>query len=420
VHLIRTAAEAARLLREPDEPFVREAVKVLDDPASLSLGALLHDIGKVGRGSHVPEGVAIAERALDRWEVTGQRRADVLFLVRDHLLLSDTATRRNLEDEDLVLHVSARVGDERRLALLYILTVADAVATGPAASTPWRMSLVRDLVAKVQRAFELGRMPRDRAARIESAEASLRAGLRRAGVDEHDQEEFISTLPPAYLLWARPEHAPVHLGLVLPPPGGESRIDVRTGRTDGTWTVSVGAADRLGLLASIAGALTLSGLSILTAEAFTTEGGVALDVFEVRGTFEDRVDEERWDRFRRLAGEALGGAIDLEERMRTLRGHSRSARAGIPVSVRVDQGASDAYTVVEVGAADRVGLLFDLAGTFARLDMDVHSARVATYGPRVIDAFYVTERSGAKLTDPARLTELDQALIAVVESGSSR
>src|SRR5207245_1934747 len=100
VHLIRTAAEAARLLREPDEPFVREAVKVLDDPASLLLGALLHDIGKVGRGSHVPQGVAIAERALDRWGVTGHRRADVLFLVRDHLLLSDTATRRNLEDED--------------------------------------------------------------------------------------------------------------------------------------------------------------------------------------------------------------------------------------------------------------------------------------------------------------------------------
>jgi [protein-PII] uridylyltransferase len=104
--------------------------------------------------------------------------------------------------------------------------------------------------------------------------------------------------------------------------------------------------------------------------------------------------------------------------MRALRGHSRSARSSFPVSVRVDQEASDSYTIVEVGAADRVGLLFDLAGTFARLDMDVHSARVATYGPRVIDAFYLTERSGAKLTDPARLTELEQALIGALEKGS--
>ncbi|MGH2556408.1 MAG: HD domain-containing protein, partial [Actinomycetota bacterium] len=169
IHLIETLAEATRLLREPDEPFAVEAASSIDDPTPLLLGALLHDIGKIGRGSHVATGRDVASRALVRLGVNDELRDDVLFLVAEHLLLSETATRRNLEDEDMILHVAARVGDHRRLALLYLLTVADALATGPTASSPWRLGLVRELVAKVSHAFERGLMDRDRAGRLKRA-----------------------------------------------------------------------------------------------------------------------------------------------------------------------------------------------------------------------------------------------------------
>src|SRR5207244_10187351 len=109
--------------------------------------------------------------------VTGERREQVLFLVREHLLLSDTATRRNLGDEDLILHVAARVVDQERLGMLYLLTMADALATGPTAATPWRLGLIRELVAKVSRAFERGQMDPDRAGRLERAEAAIRGVL---------------------------------------------------------------------------------------------------------------------------------------------------------------------------------------------------------------------------------------------------
>src|SRR5207247_11143563 len=106
---------AAHLLREAEEPFAVEAARSVNDPDALLLGALLHDIGKVGAGSHVPAGVEIADRILTRMGLADATREQILFLVREHLLLSDTATRRNLEDEDLILHVAARIRDEHRL-----------------------------------------------------------------------------------------------------------------------------------------------------------------------------------------------------------------------------------------------------------------------------------------------------------------
>jgi [protein-PII] uridylyltransferase len=414
VHLMATAAQAARLLREADEPFAVEAVKSVDDPAAVLLGALLHDIGKVGTGSHVPAGVRLAGKVLDRMGVTGDRKDHVLFLVGEHLLLSETATRRNLEDEDLILHVAARIGDERRLAMLYLLTVADATATGPSASTPWRMALVRDLVAKVSHVFARGSMDRVRAGRLTAIEASVRREL--SDLPAQDVEAFLEAVPTSYLQSIEPADASEHLPLVLPAPReNEIRTSVRRGRSAGTKLVAVAARDRLGLLASVAGAMTLSGLSILSAQVFTTEHGVALDLFEVRGAFEPEIPGERWRRFERSLGESVRGQLDLGTEVTRLRSHYRPPAADVAVSVALHQVASDFFTVVEVEGPDRLGLLFDLTSALARHRFDVHSAKVATYGPRVVDVFYVTEADGQKVG--ARETELERALQEAASAG---
>ncbi|MDP8956675.1 MAG: [protein-PII] uridylyltransferase [Actinomycetota bacterium] len=413
VHLLTTAAEAARLLGEPDEPFAEEAVRLIDQPDVVLLGALLHDIGKVGRGSHVALGTDIAERVLGRMGVAEEVRRDALFLVREHLLLSDTATRRNLEDEDLVLHVAARVGDARRLAMLYLLTVADAGSTGPAASTPWRMTLIRELVAKVNRAFERGLMDEGRAERLRLAEARVRDAWSASHPETVDR--FLAAVPPSYLLSVDPTDAPAHLKLIEPPPASnELRTHVRPGRYAGSAILAVSAADRVGLLASITGALTLAGFSIHTARAFTTSAGVALDTFEVRSAFEEDITEERLERLRSRISRAAD-LHELEAEVRSLRQHYRPGAADVPVEVRVDQDGSDFYTLVEVHGPDRMGLLFDLARTFSARRIDVHAAQVATYGPRVVDVFYVTDESGQKLADAALLEEILAALSEVAQ-----
>ena len=422
VHLLETVAHAATAIREPpdasppDDPVAAElahaadAVRASGELLPLLVGALLHDAGKVGLGSHVGHGVEIAGAVLDAMDAAQEVRHDVLFLVREHLLLSDTATRRDVEDEDVVLQTAARIGDQRRLAMLYLLTLADAHATGPSASTPWRLALIRDLVAKVRHVFEHGLMDRGRAGRLELARATLRGTLMAALLSE-GVDDFLEAAPPGYLLWVDPKDAPRHVPLVLPRPArSEIRVDVVPGRSLGTYWVAIGAVDRLGLLSIVAGSFALAGLTILSAQAFTNEGGIALDVFEVRGAFEEDVEERRWDRFRSLLQDAVSDPTQLAREVGSLRSRYPPPPAAVPVEVRVDLEASDFFTVIEVDGPDRLGLLFDLARTFADHGLDVHVAKVATYGPRVVDVFYVRDEEGQRVEDPARIEALARRL----------
>jgi [protein-PII] uridylyltransferase len=168
--------------------------------------------------------------------------------------------------------------------------------------------------------------------------------------------------------------------------------------------------DRPGLLASIAGALSIAGLSILTAQVFTTEDDVAVDVFEVEGAFEEEVPDSRWREFRGTLRRAIEGQISLEHRVGEKRSRYPAPRGDVPVRVSLDNGASDFFTVIEVGAPDRIGLLFDVTRTFADLHLDVHLAKVATYGGRVVDAFYVRDELGRKVEDDERIAALEEAL----------
>jgi [protein-PII] uridylyltransferase len=411
VHLLHALAAMSRLLEGGDEgdPMVAEAAAAAPDRDALLLGALFHDIGKTGRGNHVPAGVEQATAALERMRVPARTRDLALFLVAEHLLLSDTATRRDLEDDDLVLDVAARVGDPERLAGLYLLTVADAVATGPLAWTPWRATLVRELVAKVQRVLERGEMGPRAAERLDDLGAALRELL--ANEDPAEVDRFLARMPRGYLLATPAEQAARHYPLLRPPVGA---LEVRTlsgpGARPGTYALTVVASDRPGLLSWIAGALSLAGLSILTAQVFTTEDGVAVDVFEVEGAFEAQIGEERWREFRTTLRKAIEGRLSLEYRVEQKRKHYPGPNAEVPVEVGVHNDASDFFTVVEVGAPDRIGLLFDVTRTLAELHLDVHLAKVATYGHRVVDVFYVRDDLGGKVEDPGRIAELERAV----------
>jgi [protein-PII] uridylyltransferase len=414
VHLLRTFANVARLLDDPGEERVAaEAASLVRDRDGVLLGALLHDIGKTGEGGHVAVGREVAARALDRMRLPTATRDLAHFMVAEHLLLPDTATRRDLEDDDLVLDVASRVGEPERLAALYLLAVGDAVATGPAAWTPWRQTLIRELVAKVQRVLERGEAGPQTAERLTERADALRSLL--PDLSEDEMRHFLLRMPRSYVLTLPPARIAEHHAIVAPPLGA---LEVRTltgvGERPGTYALTVVAADRPGLLSLIAGALSLAGLSILSAQVFTTEDGAAVDVFDVEGAFEPEISEERWREFRTTLRKAIEGRLALDHRVEAKRRHYPPPRHGFPLEVRVHPDASDFFTVVEVGAADRIGLLFDVTRTFAELRLDVHLAKVATFGARVVDAFYVRDVLGRKL-DEEQVAELERALRARLE-----
>ncbi len=414
VHLTMTAAITSDLLsgRGADEdPTVGAAAELVRDRDALLLGAFLHDIGKVGEGRHVEVGERVAASALVRMGFPASTRETVLFLVREHLLLSDTATRRDLSDPNLVLDVAAKVGDPERLAMLYLLSIADAEATGPHAGTPWRMGLVRELVGSVEHVLEHRDMDVERAGDLDARMARIRELLQKESPSEVDS--YLARIPPPYVLAVPPEDVAAHFSLLAPAVGStDVRTVAKAGSRDGTWELAIIAADRPGLLARMAGSIAMAGLSILSAQAFTTEDGVAIDLFVVEPAFHGEIDEERWRTVRHTLRKALEGRLSLEYRVREKRQHYPQTRAEAPNEVRVLNDVSGYATVVEVEAADRLGLLFDLARTFEELHLDVSLAKVATYGPRVIDAFYVRDLYGQKVEDAEHAEEIRRAILS--------
>ena len=400
----------AATFEDAEDPVERDAVARIGDPDGVRLGALLHDIGKVGEGGHVGIGARVAAETLVHIGVAAPTRDLAAFMAAHHLLLPDTATRRDLTAEDLILDVASRIGSPERLAALYLLAKADALATGPAAWTPWRRALVRELVMKVQRVFDRGEMGEELAERLTDRIERLRDLLR--GEPEDGVERFVLTMPRGYFLTVDPARVARHYATIAPQVGS---LEVRTatvpGPSAGTYELLVVASDRPGLLSWIAGALALSGLSILTAQVFTTDDGTAVDLFEVQGVFETDVAERHWRELRSTLRKAVEGRISLDARVREKRAYY-PPRSEAPVTVTLDNAASDFSTVIEVGAPDRIGLLHDITSTLADLRLDVHVAKVATYTDRVIDAFYVRDSLGGKVTDPAQIAEIESAVHA--------
>jgi [protein-PII] uridylyltransferase len=363
-HLLETAAEAAPLALGVARPDL------------LLVSALLHDIGKGYPGDHTEEGQTLVRTMARRMGFPPEDVDTLVELVRLHLLLPDTATRRDLDDPGTIEAVVAEVGDRGTLELLAALTEADSLATGPAAWGSWKAGLVADLVRRT-RASLAGEAITERA-------TSLVTDRHRALMQQ--------------------------VGKL-----GRSIVVA-----DGPL-VTVVAGDRRGLLAAVTGVLAMQGLDVRSANV-ASEGDYAVEVFTVEPA------RDRWPDWGLVSDEleaVLRGRISVEarlaERARTYSRTTRRASARpITPQVSLDNRASASSTVVEVRAADAVGLLHRVTSALFESGLDVVAARVSTLGAEVVDAFYVREERidgpghGSKVTDPDRIRTIDQAVMAAV------
>jgi len=342
-HLLEAAVCAAPLVRDVSRPDL------------LLVGALLHDIGKGSETDgvdHSAAGAVLAGRVAARMGHSPDDVGTLTRLVASHLLLVDTATRRDLADPATTAAVAEEIGDHGSLELLAALTVADARATGPAAWSEWKAGLVDELVR--------------------------RTGLQLRGAPP----------PPP------PPLTPEQSRLV-----DQGRLEVLAEPDEAiTWTVTVAAPDRTGLFFTIAGVLALHRLSVRSAQV-RTEDGMALDVWTV---VPDRDHDPRAVALRTDIARALGGDLDVTQRL-AARDANRRPPAVAPPAPRVDvvPGASETATVVEVRAADRPGLLYRLGRALALMGISVRGARVVTLGAEAVDVFYLQDTSGRPLDEGA-------------------
>ena len=406
-HLLEAVAQCARLLDagefryEPGREVDVDAVvaRACRRPDLLLLGALLHDIAKGMPGDHSEVGERTAETIVRRMGFDSEAREILPWLVRNHLLMAEVATRRDLSDPSVADNLAAAcAADAERLRLLYLLTIGDSRATGPAAWNPSKAALVRDLFVKAATAIERGESIAVAADRRDVLRERL--GAERAGA-------FLRRMPEQYVLAFDVETMCMHETLLAETTA--VRCEPREG---GQVVITVVASDRPGLLVTLAGALTVCGLDVLEASLFGTTDGQALDVFRGADPF-GRVADDGGARVVQTIEGALAGEIDLaarvDERRRAYAPITKPAVPDVRIEVNLEESQTD--TVVEVHADDDIGLLYRLASAFTDQTLDVRIAKVATSAKRVVDVFYVRDASGRKIDDSDAIARLRAALV---------
>ncbi len=405
-HCLRTAATIADVTGKLAPGSRRTAEPA--DRRPLQVAALLHDVGKTQRApGHARRGAAAAETLGVRFGLGPAQTRDAALLVREHLLLAETALAEDIHDEDVLLRAASRIPGPAALDDLLSLTIADSLATGPGAWTEWHATLIGELADRLRAALS---EDVSGAGIVELAEATRTAALEFLGRSPvaNPPSAFVSAASLRYLASVPAEEVVRHatLASVVASSGlpDSVRIAVGPGAAPESWRVSVVARERDGLFAAICGALSLTGLDIMGADAYDAHLGVAVDVFTVRSDTLAAVDTAAWAEFERRLHSALADPAGLASRLAERQRHY-PALTRVRTLVRVRESGAYA-TTVDVGAADRVGLLYDLAVAFAQTGLRIRWAKAVTKDGVARDTFHVTDESGEPVDDPGILGHL--------------
>lgn len=390
----------------------------------LHLAVLLHDLGKGQEEDHSLIGERLALDAADRLGFGEHETQLLVFLVRYHLLMANTALRRDSSDEKVVLRFARQVGTPEALKMLFVLTAADISAVGPGVMTPWKDTLLGDLFLKTHKELAGG----------EESETAYAGHDRARQVRQNVLARMEQRFPPGWLskqLEAWPDHylatMPIerlatHLEWLAKLADAPVLVDVHYDRTLGTTDYTVYTHDSLipGIFSKIAGVLAAKGTQILDAQIMTLTDGVVVDIFRVQDP--DCPEDIHDRRFTEISGAIVGvleGRYSVEDLLQeaTRFGHTRQ---GVPLReptvVQVDNETSDRYTIIDVFADDRQGLLYVITRAIFNLGLSVHAARISTKLDQVVDVFYVTDQAGGgKVVDRGRCKLICEQITARIE-----
>ena len=422
VHSIFLVEQLRRLLRgkfAEELPDLTELARALPDFPALLLGGMLHDIGKGRGGDHSSAGANLARNCTQRLGLSEERAQRVIFIVRNHLLMSHIAQRRDLSDPKVIAEFAAAVGDRENLHNLYLVTFADMRASSESAWTDWRRELLRELFLRCAEFLEAGaEAPQQQAQRSEAraaqrSQAAL-AALRQRGADAVRAAEFLEDMPPRYFLSHAARQISRHAEAVLALSPEQPLVTQVRELRSGVSELIVCARDRHGLYGDVAGSITSAGINILGSHVYTTRGGIALEIYRVNTPDGGEADRrERWLRFTRNLENVLAGTADLHALLQAQRRPlgQRSIPGPVPASVSVRNDVSDFYTVIDVTADDRLGLLYDLARTMAEKGLAISVSKATTVLDQIADTFYVTTAQGGRVA-PGEVAALQRALLA--------
>ncbi len=415
-HTIRAISTLSQIERgelQADLPVSSDILKGGINRRVLYVALFLHDIGKGSGRDHSVVGAEVAEQVCPRLGLDDQETDLVVWLVRYHLLMSDTAQKRDLAEPRTARDFAQAVKSPTRLKLLLVLTSCDIRAVGPGIWNNWKAMLLRTLYAETMAVLTGGSEAPSRPQLEAEAREALAVAL-KSWEPAEIEAELSRHYAPYWLGFDARTHA-IFAGLIRNMPDGEPavRIELDFDR-DATQACFV-MPDHPGIFARLAGALALVGANVVDARTYTTTDGIATAAFWIQDSEGAPYERARLTRLRNSVNRILRGEVLAREALRDKdRIRKRERDFLVPTRIGFDNTGSDIYTIIEVETRDRPGLLYDLARTLTANNVSIASAIIATYGEQAVDVFYVKDLFGLKLHSEAKRTTLDARLRAAI------
>jgi len=411
-HLVQTINELEKLREEEVNIYT-----VISSPHILFLAGLLHDVGKGHGHGHAERGADLARQVGVRLNLKADELDTLDFLVRNHLFLSHTALRRDLEDEEFLMRCATRIHSPGSLAMLYLLTIADARATGPTVWNDWKAALLLELYLKIVLLLDR----KDISEQEQTRSAELGARWIREKVyellPEPDHIDF-DLYSDDYLLSFPPEVIVEHITQAKKLKKQEVLFSHEPNKE--SWSIRVMTKDRPGLLTRIFGVLALHNLNVLAAKIFTWADGTVVDTIEVSSAISESYDGQDWtameNELHLAIQQRLGLEFRLSRKLAPLRNKPQGVQQRLAAKVKIDNRASELYSVIEVFSEDRIGILYDITKTLSDFGISIYRARISSKADQVVDVFYVLDHDGKKIEDPAFTNELQQGLLYAVKN----
>lgn len=419
IQCIRSLAQIERGELVEELPIVSGILKEGVNRRVLYVALLLHDIGKGRPEDHSVLGAQMARKIAPRLGLNAEECETVEWLIRNHLLMSDVAQKRDLSDPRTVRDFARQVKSCKRLDLLTVLTVCDIRGVGPTTWNNWKAMLLRRLHGETIAMLEDGIESAQRERGIEEARRAVRAAL--ADWDPKDLRTELGRHYDPYWQGLSTETQIVFAELLRGIPDDDIRLDLKPDANHDATRACFALTDHPGIFSRLAGALALVGANVVDARTYTSKDGYATAVFWIQDNDGTPYDDERLPRLRSMIEKTLKGEVVTRDAMRDRdRVKKREREFRFPTTISFDNEGSEIYTIIEVDTRDRPGLLYDLTRTLAASNIYIASAVIATFGAQVVDSFYVKDMFGLKLHTKSRQEALEKKLRQAITEGAER
>ncbi|MBC8230458.1 ACT domain-containing protein [bacterium] len=413
--------DEAKLSIIPNSGHLVEMLCGLQKLELLRLAILLHDVGFgiKGPGGHEDKSLRAAKAVLGRLGVLDEADTEmVLFLIDNHLQMSQTAQSRDLDDGKVIQRFAELVKDEEHLVMLYLFTFADMRAVGRGVWSDWNAALLWELYAKTSNLLR-GDLEADRL-QITAIKDEVSKLIGRS-IDVKSIQKHFDTMPQGQLLYSNPDEIAKHITLIEQLKNSPLILDCREETNNYSQIIVTCARDELGIFSKMAGVLASQNINILSAQVNTREDGIVLDILNVTdGNTGKSINNQKCQQVESLLQSVLMGETDIETLLNCQEFSKDKAVTKVTIApeITINNDDSGTCTIIDVQAEDRIGLLYTISQAFYQLRLNLHLAKISTKGRRAVDVFYVQSENGYKILNPERLHEIKTVLEETLATAS--